>query len=240
MSFDNYWNLLLFGIYPYICLAVLFLGSLIRFDREPYTWKSDSSQILRKRQLRWGSNLFHYGVLTVIAGHFAGFLAPEWLVKPFLSPNAHELLAMVIGGIAGAFAIVGMTILIMRRLGDERVRNNSRKRDILIVLMLWTQLALGLLTIPFSAYYMGSPLFETLVDYVKSIVYFDGNAAALMAAAPLVYKLHIFLGFTIFLISPFTRMVHIWSGVAALLAYPVRAYQIVRMPRTRASRETRS
>ena len=241
MSFDNFWNLFLFGIYPYICLSVLFLGSLIRFDREPYTWKSDSSQILRRRQLSLGSNLFHYGVLIVIAGHFAGFLAPEWLVNWALTPNMHELLAMVIGGIAGVFAIIGMTVLIMRRLGDQRIRSNSRKRDILIILMLWTQLALGLLTVPFSAYYMGTPLFETLVDYVKSIVYFDGNAASLMLNAPLVYKLHIVLGFTIFLVSPFTRMVHIWSGVAAILAYVVRPYQLVRKPSTRASRgETRS
>src|SRR5262244_3977467 len=85
------------------------IGSLIRFDREPYTWKSDSSQLLRKGQLRLGSNLFHYGVIIVILGHFVGFLAPHWGIDWAVSPVAHQLLAMVVGGIAGLIAIIGLT-----------------------------------------------------------------------------------------------------------------------------------
>ncbi|OYV42100.1 MAG: nitrate reductase, partial [Acidocella sp. 20-57-95] len=79
MSFDV--NNILYGWYPYICLSVFLLGSLVRFDTSQYTWRSGSSQLLRKRQFRWGSNLFHVGVLVVIGGHFAGFLMPDWLVK---------------------------------------------------------------------------------------------------------------------------------------------------------------
>ena len=71
-------NNMLFGIYPYIALSIFFLGSLIRFDREQYTWKSDSSQLLRARQLRWGSTLFHIGVLFLFFGHLAGLLTPHW------------------------------------------------------------------------------------------------------------------------------------------------------------------
>ena len=232
-------NILLFGIYPYVCLAVLLIGSLIRFDREPYTWKSDSSQMLRKRQLRLGSNLFHYGVIIVILGHFAGFLAPHWAVDWALSPTGHQLLAMVVGGIAGLVAIIGLTILLHRRLADPRIRLNSRKWDIAVAMMLWLQLALGLLTVPLSAFHMDGALFETLTTYVKGIVTLDGSAASLMIGVPLVYKLHVLLGFTIFLISPFTRMIHIWSGAGAL-AYLVRPYQIVRSPRTRARVPVRS
>ena len=209
---------------------MLLLGCFIRFDREPYTWKSDSSQLLRKRELRWGSNLFHYGVLVVIAGHFAGFLMPDWALEWLLSPAQHQLLAMVGGGLAGLVAIIGLSILIHRRLADPRIRRNSRKWDIAVVLMLWAQLALGLLTVPISAGHMDGAMFETLVAYVKGIVYFQGGVASLLAGAPVVYRLHILLGFTIFLISPFTRMVHIWSGVGAL-AYLFRPYQIVRSRR---------
>jgi len=235
----DYVNTLLFGVYPYVCLAVLLIGSLLRFDREPYTWKSDSSQMLRKGQLRLGSNLFHYGVIVVILGHFAGFLAPNWAVDWALTPIAHQLLAMVVGGIAGFIAIVGLTILIARRLGDPRIRLNSRKWDIAVVLLLWLQLALGLLTVPLSAYHMDGVMFETLTSYVKGVVTFNAGGAALMIAVPLPYKLHILLGFTIFLVSPFTRMIHIWSGVGAL-AYLVRPYQIVRTPQTRAKEPVRS
>ena len=200
MLSNAYVNTLLFGVYPYICLVVLLIGSLIRFDREPYTWKSDSSQMLRKGQLRLGSNLFHYGVII---------------------------------------AIIGLTILIYRRLGDPRIRLNSRKWDIVITLMLWLQLALGLLTVPLSAYHMDGVLFETLTSYVKGIVTLDGGAAALMVDVPLTYKLHVLLGFTLFLVSPFTRMIHIWSG-AGVLAYLFRPYQIVRTPKTRAKEPVRS
>lgn len=238
MHFDNYLNLFLFGIYPYVCLSILLIGSLIRFDREPYTWKSDSSQILRKRQLQLGSNLFHYGVIVVIIGHFVGFLMPDWIVEWAMTPVVHQLLAMVVGGIAGLVAIVGMTILLARRLGDARIRLNSRKWDIAVAIMLWLQLGLGLTTVPFSAYHMDGVLFGTLVAYVKDIVLFNGNAAMLMTGVPLVYKLHILLGFTIFLISPFTRMIHIWSGAGAL-AYMFRPYQIVRTPQTRAKEPVR-
>jgi len=234
----DYVNTLLFGVYPYICLVVLLIGSLIRFDREPYTWKSDSSQMLRKRELRLGSNLFHYGVIVVILGHFVGFLAPDWMVDWALSPSAHQLLAMVVGGIAGLVAIVGLTILIHRRVADPRIWLNSRKWDVAVVSMLWLQLALGLLTVPLSAYHMDGVLFETLTAYVKGVVTLNGGAAALMSGVPLVYKLHVLLGFTIFLISPFTRMIHIWSGAGAL-AYLVRPYQIVRTPRTRAKEPVR-
>jgi nitrate reductase gamma subunit len=238
MLSNDYVNTLLFGVYPYVCLVVLLIGSLIRFDREPYTWKSDSSQMLRKRQLRLGSNLFHYGVIIVILGHFAGFLVPDWAVDWALSPVAHQLLAMVVGGVAGVVAIIGLTILLARRLGDPRIRLNSRKWDIAVVLMLWLQLALGLLTVPLSAFHMDGVLFETLVSYVKGVVTLDGGAAALMAEVPLPYKLHILLGFTLFLVSPFTRMIHIWSGVG-VLAYLFRPYQIVRTRSTRARHPVR-
>jgi nitrate reductase gamma subunit len=214
----------LFSLYPYICLAVLLLGSLVRFDREQYTWKSDSSQMLRHGMLRVGSNLFHWGVLVVVAGHFGGFLAPHWMVSPFLSASGHQLAAMVLGGTAGVAAIIGLTILILRRLGDPRIRRNSAPSDIVIVLMLWVQLALGLGTVVLSTRHMDGVMFEQLTDYVKGVVTFRPTS---LEGVPLVYRLHILLGFTIFLVSPFTRMVHIWSGIASL-AYLVRPYQLVR------------
>ncbi|QCP53595.1 respiratory nitrate reductase subunit gamma [Trinickia violacea] len=223
----DYFHQFLFGIYPYLCLAVLLLGSLVRFDREQYTWKSDSSQLLRHGQLRLGSNLFHWGVLVVVMGHFAGFLAPHWLVSPFLTASGHQLIAMVAGGVSGVVAIVGLTILIHRRLTDSRIRRNSRLWDILIVLMLWVQLALGLGTVVLSMRHMDGVLFEQLSDYVKGVVTFRPGVAGLLVGVPLTYQVHIALGFTIFLVAPFTRMVHIWSGLASI-AYLIRPYQLVR------------
>jgi nitrate reductase gamma subunit len=90
MSFlDNF----IFGLYPYICLSVFLLGSLMRFDRDQYTWKSDSSQLLRAGQLRWGSNLFHLGVLFLLGGHTVGMLTPHFVYEPFISAGNKQLLA---------------------------------------------------------------------------------------------------------------------------------------------------
>jgi nitrate reductase gamma subunit len=223
----DYLNTFLFGIYPYIALGVFFLGSLIRFDREQYTWRSGSSQLLRARQLRWGSNLFHIGVLFLLFGHTVGMLTPHWAYERFMTAGAKQILAMASGGIAGALALIGLTILLHRRLADARIRVTSSKMDILLLFLLWAQLALGMATIPLSGQHLDGSMMLVLAEWAQRIVTFRGGAADLIAAVPWVFKLHMFLGLTLFLVFPFSRLVHIWSGLASV-AYVGRAYQIVR------------
>ncbi|MBP8214665.1 MAG: respiratory nitrate reductase subunit gamma, partial [Propionivibrio sp.] len=127
----------LFGLYPYICLSVFLLGSLIRFDRDQYTWKSDSSQMLKAGQLRWGSNLFHVGVLFLFFGHFAGMLTPHFVYEPFITAGQKQVLAMTAGGIAGTLAFIGVTILLHRRLSEPRIRATSKTSDIVLLILLW-------------------------------------------------------------------------------------------------------
>ena len=217
----------LFGIYPYIALAIFFLGSLIRFDREQYTWKSDSSQMLRRGQLRLGSNLFHIGVLFLFFGHFVGMLTPHFLYEPFISAGAKQILAMVSGGTAGVLAFIGLSLLLHRRLTEPRIRATSKTSDIVILLLLWLQLLLGLATIPLSAQHLDGSMMIRLAEWGQHIVTFRGGAVELLEGAGWVFKTHLFLGMTIFLIFPFTRLVHIWSGFAAT-TYAVRAWQLVR------------
>ncbi|HEY0663678.1 MAG TPA: respiratory nitrate reductase subunit gamma [Thiobacillaceae bacterium] len=223
----SYSQTFLFGIYPYIALTVFLLGSLIRFDREQYTWKSDSSQLLRRRQLRLGSNLFHVGVLFLFVGHFVGMLTPHFVYEPFMSAGAKQILAMVSGGIAGVLALIGISLLLQRRLTDPRIRATSKKGDILILLLLWLQLALGLATIPLSAQHLDGSMMLRLAEWAQRIVTFRSDAAGLLVGAGWVFKTHLFLGMTIFLVFPFTRLVHVWSGFAAT-TYAVRAWQLVR------------
>lgn len=226
----NYLDTLLFGYYPYICLAVFFLGSLIRFDRDQYTWKSDSSQLLRAGQLRLGNNLFHAGVLFLFFGHFFGMLTPHALYEHFIGAGAKQLMAMVSGGVAGVLAFVGLSILLHRRLTDDRIRATSKPSDILIAVLLWIQLALGLATIPFSAQHMDGSMMMKLAEWGQRIVTFRSGAAELLADAGWVFRLHMFLGMTIFLVFPFTRLVHVWSGFASI-GYVLRPYQLVRSRR---------
>ena len=227
MDLRNYLNELLFGIYPYVALGAFFLGSLIRFDREQYTWRSGSSQLLRTRQLRWGSNLFHIGVLFLLFGHFVGMLTPHWAYEHIMTAGAKQVLAMVSGGIAGTLAFAGLTLLLHRRLADPRIRSTSTGMDIAVVVLLWVQLALGLATIPLSAQHLDGSMMLVLAQWAQRIVTFRSGAADLIAGAPWVFKVHMILGLTLFLLFPFSRLVHIWSGIAAL-TYVSRAYQIVR------------
>ena len=220
----------LFGIFPYICLAVFLLGSLVRFDREQYTWKSDSSQLLRAGSLRWGSNLFHVGVLFLLAGHSIGLLTPHFMYEPFLAAGTKQLLAMVSGGIAGALAFAGVTILLHRRLTDARIRINSRPADIMLLVLLWLQLALGLLSIHSSAQHLDGGLMMKFGEWAQRIVTFRAGAAEQLAEANWVFRVHMVLGMTVFLVFPFTRLVHVWSGFGSV-AYVWRPYQVVRTRR---------
>lgn len=223
-------NNFLFGIYPYICLAVFLLGSLIRFDRDQYTWKSDSSQLLRAGQLRLGSNLFHLGVLFLFFGHTVGMLTPHFVYEHFMSAGAKQLMAMVSGGIFGLLGFIGVSILLHRRLSDERIRVTSKKSDILLLILLWLQFALGLATIPLSAQHLDGGMMLKLAGWAQGIVTFQAGAPELLAEAGFVFKAHMVLGMSIFLIFPFTRLVHVWSGFASV-GYLARPYQVVRSRR---------
>ena len=228
---ENFINHLLFGIYPYIALAVLAIGSVIRFDREPYSWRSGSSQLLRRKQLMVGSVLFHVGVLFIFFGHLIGLLTPIALFDALgISHGAKQLLAIIAGGIAGVAAIIGATLLIHRRFFDPRVRANSSFSDNAIILILWVQLALGLSTIPLSAQHLDGGEMVKFMTWAQGIFTFQGDAASHVADVHIIFKLHIFLGLTILLIFPFTRLVH-------MLSAPVRylwrgGYQIVRSRRS--------
>ena len=221
---------LLFGIYPYVCLTVFFVGSWIRFDRDQYTWKSDSSQLLRAGSLRWGSNLFHVGVLFLFFGHTVGMLTPHFVYEHFMSAGAKQMMAMVSGGAAGLMGFVGLSILLHRRLSDDRIRATSKTSDILILVLLWLQLALGLATIPLSAQHLDGSMMMRLAEWGQRIVTFRSGAVELLTGAGWIFKTHMFLGMSIFLIFPFTRLVHVWSGFGTL-AYVLRPYQVVRARR---------
>ena len=219
----------LFSVYPYICLSVFLMGSLARFDRDQYTWKSDSSQLLRKGQLKWGSNLFHAGILFLFFGHSVGLLTPHWVYEPFITPAQKQLLAIIAGGVAGFFCFIGLTLLLHRRIFDPRIRLTSHRTDLMILVILWVQLVLGLVTLPFSLGHTDGSVMLQLSAWAQGIVTLQPNAGHI-AGLDWPYLVHLVLGMTIFLLFPFSRLVHVWSGFGTL-AYVVRPYQVVRSRR---------
>jgi nitrate reductase gamma subunit len=228
MNTNVYLNDFLFGLYPYICLAIFLLGSLIRFDREQYTWKSDSSQLLRHGQLRLGSNLFHVGILIIFFGHLVGLLTPMAVWHALgVTASAKQLLAIIAGGIAGIACLVGLLLLIHRRLAEPRILANTRVMDLVVLFLLLAQLLLGLASITISFQHLDGGEMTKFMMWAQHIVTFRGGAADFVADVSIIFKLHLVLGMTIFLVFPFTRLVHVWSGFAAV-TYLFRPYQIVR------------
>ncbi len=222
----NYINQFFFGIYPYIALTVFFVGSLLRYDRDQYTWKASSSQLLSKKDMRLGSNLFHIGIIALFFGHLLGLLTPHWAYESMLSAGTKQLLAMTAGGIFGLICLAGMLLLIRRRIRDARIRATSQATDLPILLILFVQLVLGLLTIPFSAQHPDGSSMLALANWAQHVVTFQGDAAAFVAGEAFIFKIHLVLGLTIFLVFPFTRLVHVWSAPIQYLARS--GYQIVR------------
>jgi nitrate reductase gamma subunit len=218
----------LFGIYPYIALAIFFLGSLIRFDREQYTWKSESTQVLHRGQLRLGSILFHIGIIGLFFGHMAGLLTPVVVWDTLgISHGAKQLVAMVAGGVMGGLCLVGLVLLLVRRIQNERLRHATTFKDKVVLLWILATLLLGLSSIYVSASHMDGHTMVTLMNWAQHIVTFRGDAAGFIIGAPLLFKLHLFMGMSLVVIFPFTRLVHVWSGFGAV-TYLGRAYQLVR------------
>ena len=224
-------NHIVFGWYPYLCLTVFVVACWVRFDREQYTWRSGSSQLLRRRQLMWGSNLFHIGILVIFFGHFVGLLTPIGVFDALgISHTFKQWMAIVLGGVAGIMCFVGITLLVHRRLFDARIRKTSSFGDVAILLLLYAQLILGLATIPVSLGHLDGHEMLKFMTWAQGIVTLQPDVSSVVADAHPIFKLHLFLGMTIFLVFPFTRLVHVWSAPIWYLGR--RGYQVVRTRRT--------
>ena len=224
-------NYIVFGWYPYLCLTVFLVGSLVRFDREQYTWRSGSSQLLRRRELMWGSNLFHVGILVIFLGHFVGLLTPIWIFDTLgISHTFKQWMAIIVGGLAGIMCFIGTTLLVHRRLFDSRIRKTSSFGDIAILLLLYAQLILGLSTIVVSLGHLDGHEMVKFMTWAQGILTLQPGVSAQVADVHPIFKLHLLLGMTLFLVFPFTRLVHVWSAPIWYLGR--RGYQVVRTRRS--------
>ena len=183
--------------------------------------------MLDSKSLKAGSKWFHIGVIMILLGHFVGLLTPKavWLILG-IDAATKQLMAMGIGGFFGVMCFYGLTILIKRRLTNPRVRANSSTMDITILLLLYAQLILGLISIFISAGHMDGAEMIKMMDWAQQLVTFQGYAAAnSIATVHIIYKLHIVLGMTLLLLFPFSRLVHVFSVPVRYLS---RNYQVVR------------
>lgn len=224
----HFLNIFFFDIYPYIAGSVFLIGSWLRYDYGQYSWRAGSSQMLDRKGMNLASNLFHLGILGIFAGHFLGMLTPHWMYEAWLPLAVKQKMAMFGGGAAGVLCLVGGVLLLKRRLFSPRVRATTTKADILILTLLVVQCALGLTSIHFSAQHPDGSEMMKLVGWAQGIVTFKGGSSEMLSGVAPIFRIHLVLGMTIFLIFPFTRLVHVWS---APFEYFTRRYQVVRSRR---------
>ncbi len=227
---DLWINTFLFGALPYIALAVMIIGSIFRYEREPYTWRAGSSQLLRRKQLMRGSNLFHIGILFLFMGHFVGLLTPHSIYQHFISAETKQMVAIVAGSIAGTTCFVGLLLLMHRRFFDARIRKHSPFADNAILAILFVQLTLGLVTVPFSLAHSDAVVMLRLSAWAQGVLTFEPGVGQYVTGLDWPYQAHLVLGMLIFLLLPFTRLVHIFSAPVRYLWR--RGYQLVRSRRS--------
>ncbi len=220
-----HWDLgfIAFGIYPYISLSILLLGSLYRYFRDPYGWNSRSSELLQKdAALKYGAVLFHYGIILSLLGHVAGLLVPQSLYSAIGFTEEYHLALAVYSGIAfGVAAVAGLLLLTWRRLSEKRVFTNSSPADLITLALLLIVAGLGTYNVTFAPY--GNVLHD-IAPWLRSIFVF-APAPELLAPVPLTYKAHFLAVWTLFAFYPFSRLVHITS---APVTYLYRVYILFR------------
>ncbi|RUT78279.1 respiratory nitrate reductase subunit gamma [Ancylomarina longa] len=229
---DNFINNLLFTYLPHISMTLFWFGVITRIVKSPQSLQAESSQFLSKKGQRWGGNLFHYGILMVFIGHFTGLFTPENLYHMMMTTATKRALAITMGSIFGVSAFAGILILLIRRLKNKRLRLNSKPQDILLIVLLLVEIGLGIVSIFITA---GSSIesYAELGIWAQKVITFQPDAGAVIAGHSLIYKLHIVIGLFIFMIFPYTKLMHM---LVMPVAYFFRSgYQLVRRGFTKRS-----
>lgn len=214
----------IFSYFPYLALIICFIVTVYRFHRLQSAVTARSSQWFESKKLILGSNLFHAGIIMVLIGHFVGILTPPALYEKFLSPRAHLIIAMVGGGVFGTIAIIGAIILLFRRLSLQSYLSPTKKNDLYTLIYLILMLLTGMSTLPGGLSDTQGESLVAVSNWAWAILTFHLNAGEFLLNVSTAIKIHIFLGMILILISPFTRLIHVW---AAPLFYLTRAYKIL-------------
>jgi nitrate reductase gamma subunit len=219
-------SVLLWVIVPYISATILVGGAIWRYRYDKFGWTTRSSQLYESAILRWGSPLFHFGILLVLVGHIGGLLIPKsWTEAVGITEHAYHLSAVFIGTVAGLCTLIGLGILIARRRLTGPVFAATTKNDKTMYVVLFAVIALGLLaTVKANVTGGGYDYRETVSPWFRSLFYLSPDPD-LMAAVPASFKLHILMAFALFAFWPFTRLVHAFSAPVGYLTRPYVVYR---------------
>lgn len=218
-------QILLWAVLPYVTIAVFVVGTLWRYRYDKFGWTTRSSQLYERKLMRVASPLFHIGILAVVVGHVIGLVIPEqWTT--WLPEAAYHAMAVVLGIIAGACTLTGIVLLIYRRRTTGPVFSATTRNDKFMYVFLVAAICLGLITTFYGSGIFGATYNyrDTVAVWFRSIFYLQPQIED-MAEAPLSYQVHAVAGMMLFIIWPFTRLVHAFS---APIGYVFRPYVVYR------------
>ena len=206
----NILNTLAFVVFPYLALTTLVVGHLYRYLTNPYDWNSKSSELLDKKGLKFGITIFHWGIIFTLLGHGAGLLIPQkYWDAVGINSQAHTLLATYSGFIVGAMALLGLALLIYRRISKDRILATTSLNDFVTLGLLFFVVATGFANV-ISGLYEHFDILTTIAPWLRGILTLTPDAS-LMLEVPLRFKVHILAVLALLGFSPFSRLVHIWS-----------------------------
>jgi nitrate reductase gamma subunit len=222
----SFLDVLLWIAFPYVAAASFLVGHILRYRYDKFGWTSRSSQTYESRLLRWGSPLFHYGMLAVIAGHVVGLLIPrEWLEFFGITEHLYHLGATWLGTTAAAVTIAGLVILLSRRGAVRRVARVTSTTDIVMYVFLAGSILLGTLAVlQFQVLGPGYDYRGSVSPWIRSLILLQPDVS-LMTGVPLAFQLHVLCSTALFLIWPYTRLVHVLSVPVWYLLRPYVVYR---------------
>jgi nitrate reductase gamma subunit len=222
---QNYINNLLFTYLPHIAMAVFWFGLITRIVMTSKNIQAASTQFLSRKGIRAGSNLFHYAIIMVFIGHFVGLFTPEKLYHLIMTTETKRIIAISLGSVFGLMSLIGIILLIIRRLKNDRIRLNSSWQDSFIIFLLLVEVTLGMISVTHTTS-SSVENYAALGVWAQKIITFQPDAATVIAGHSIIYKLHIVAGLLIFIIFPYTKLMHM---TMLPVAYFLRSgYQLVR------------
>jgi nitrate reductase gamma subunit len=219
-------NTLLWVVLPYATLVTLVLGTIWRYRYDKFGWTTRSSQLYETAVLRWGSPLFHVGILLVLLGHVGGLLIPKsWTEAVGISDHTYHLMSAFIGTVAGVLTVVGLAILIARRRLVGPVFIATTRNDKAMYVVLAGSILLGMLaTVRANVIGDGYDYRETVSPWLRSVLLLQPDAG-LMNGVPLDFRAHVLVAFALFAFWPFTRLIHAFSAPVGYLTRPYVVYR---------------
>lgn len=210
-------------IFPYIALTVMIVGLLYRFAFRQTSWAAPSTELFEKKLLRIGSPVFHFGILFALGGHIMGVLIPRRVYEALgVSDETYHIFAIVGGGLAGIMVVAGILLLLIRKIVNNRVRRHSKFADYFTVVLILIIAGMGTyMTLVYNTTVATYEYRTTIGPWFRSLFTFQPQYQ-LMSDVPLLFQIHIIIGFLLFASIPFTKLVHMFSFPAR---YPARAPQ---------------